>query len=29
MRARRVILHLYSGPDQKTWQVLQDSDTEL
>ena len=26
-RARRVILHLYSGKDQKTWQVLQDSST--
>ena len=27
LKARRVILHLYSGKDQKTWQELQDSDT--
>ena len=27
LKARRVILHLYSGPDQKTWKQLEDQDT--
>ena len=27
LKARRIILHLYSGKDQKTWQALQDADT--
>ena len=27
LKARRIILHLYSGKDQKTWQAFQDADT--
>ena len=27
MRARRVVLHLFSGEDVKTWQQLEDSNT--
>ena len=27
LRARRVVVHLYSGPDQKTWKKLEDAHT--
>ena len=27
MKSKRVVLHLFSGPDEKTWKVLDDADT--